>query len=264
MNTIKFALVALVALLAGAADATATVEALATRPGVVQPVYLTQESKPVASVVLLPGGRGKVGLDSIKGITRGKINFLVRGRRIFAANGFNVAIPDVPSDRQDSNGLNGFRLTDDHAVDIKAVIARMRAIAPVPVLVVGRSDGTLSAASIAALLGPDGPDGVVLTASITERSEMRPATLADVDLSKVRVPTLIVHHREDGCGTTPFAGTRSLKARLTQAPEATIMPIAGGAIEGGSPCRNLSHHSFMGQEIDVIDAISTWIKTRNF
>ncbi len=264
MNIIKFALVALVTILAGATGAAAAVEALTSRPGIVQPVYLTQESRPVASVVLLPGGRGKVGLDATRGITRGKINFLVRNRRIFAANGFNVAIPDVPSDRQDSNGLNGFRLTDDHAADIKAVIARLRAIAPVPVLVVGRSDGTLSAANIAARLGPDGPDGVVLTASLTRRSEVRPTTLADVDLSQVRVPTLIVHHREDGCVTTPFADTRVLKARLTQAPEATIMPIVGGAIESGNPCRNLSHHSFMGQEIDVVDAISTWIKTRAF
>ena len=73
MNTIKFALMALVTILAGATDAAAAVEALASRPGVVQPIYLTQESKPVASVVLLPGGRGKVGLDATKGITRGKI-----------------------------------------------------------------------------------------------------------------------------------------------------------------------------------------------
>jgi pimeloyl-ACP methyl ester carboxylesterase len=61
--------------------------------------------------------------------------------------------------------------TSEHAADVKQAIAAMREVAPVPVWLVGTSMGSLSAANAAARLPEGGPDGIVLTSSVTETSK---------------------------------------------------------------------------------------------
>src|SRR5262245_33384251 len=131
------------------------------RAGVRQPFLLLQPQNPVASVILFTGGAGEVGI-SPSGIKRPG-NFLVRTRRMFAQQGFQVAVVDPPG----RGTLDGFRTSKAHALDIKGVIAELRRQADVPVWLVGTSYGTVSAIKVADHLADDGgPDGVVLTSSL--------------------------------------------------------------------------------------------------
>jgi len=64
--------------------------------------------------------------------------------------------------------------------------------------------GTVSAANAAARLKEGGPNGLVLTSTVTKESKQVSETVNHVRLKDIRVPTLIVHHRQDDCVLTPY------------------------------------------------------------
>lgn len=230
---------------------------LPTRPGVVQPFWvLPPAGAPVASVILFTGGNGVLGSQR-DGRLKGR-NFLVRSRDKFVAQGFLVAVVDVPSDHL--QGLDGFRATAEHARDIAAVIADLRRRAPAPVWLVGTSMGTISAANAAARLKEGGPDGLVLTSSIVASNQRVAAIPAVVDVAAITVPTIFVHNREDACPLCPFALVEPLMARFTHAPRRPLIAVTGGEPPRTAPCGPLSRHGYLGIEDQVVTALGRAIK----
>jgi predicted alpha/beta-hydrolase family hydrolase len=256
---IKALLVAVPAALAapGALQAQELVT-LPTRAGVTQPFFLLAPAgQPVASVILFPGGDGALSVK--RGALAGGDNFLTRSRNRFAAQGFLVALLDVPSDHSD--GYGAFRSTENHARDIAGVIAYLRQRAAVPVWLVGTSRGTISAANAAArLMAPEAADGLVLTSSITASSKRLLDLPASVDLAAITVPTLLVHNTEDQCVACPFSKVPGVMDKLTRVPRKELIPFTGGDPPQGDPCEALSRHGFLGIEDPVVAAIARWIK----
>jgi hypothetical protein len=261
MTAAALALLAVVAVASRADAVEEQIRTIAGRVGVTQSFVLVRPAAaPIASVVLFAGSRGRLGLQ--RGLPGPHaVNFLVRNRRAFAERGLLVAVPDAPSDRT-ADGLVGFRTTAEHASDVRALLAALRAEAPVPVWLVGTSMGSVSAASAAARLGSDGPDGVVLTSSVTRASRTMRESLADVALDAVRVPVLVVHHRDDGCLASPYADTAWLMRRLSGAPRRERLTYTGGAAPESEPCEPLSPHGYFGLDATVVDAISAWVAGR--
>jgi pimeloyl-ACP methyl ester carboxylesterase len=136
--------------------------------------------------------------------------------------GFLVAVLDRPSDRK--NGLWNFRTTSEHAADVKQAIAAIREVAPVPVWLVGTSMGSLSAANAAARLPEGGPDGIVLTSSVTETSKASYETTRHAGLVK------------------------------------QLMTFQGGRPAISPPCEARSPHGYLGIEATVVSAIGAWIR----
>ena len=205
----------------GAAE---NVRTIPSRPGVTQSFLLVHPpDQPVAAAVFFAGGNGALRLGSGRVGLAG--NFLVRTRARFAEHGLLVAVVDAPSDHP--AGLDGFRTTAAHATDVQAVIAALRAEAAVPVWVVGTSMGTVSAANAAARLTTGGPDGLVLTSSVTRQGRERSETVGDVRLKDVRVPTLVVHHRQDACRVTPYADTVALLRDFSAVPRRQLFRSTG-------------------------------------
>lgn len=214
------ALIAAGALLFGAATGRAAddTRTIPTRPGVTQAFLLVKPSgPPVASVILFAGGNGLLALGSGRLGLAG--NFLVRNRARFAGLGLLVAVVDAPSDHP--TGLDGFRTSAAHAEDIRAVIAALKQEAPVPVWLVGTSMGTVSAANGAARLTTGAPDGLVLTSTVTRVGRQRIETVGDVRLDAVRVPTLIVHHKNDACRPHPTLTRRLCSVTSSRCPGAS-------------------------------------------
>lgn len=232
----------LVAAFGGRAMAEERVE-LSARPGVIQPVFFTAVSAPVASVILFPGGIGVVG--SVRQ------NFLLRVAGRFAAQGINVAVADAPSD-QLSGMRPPFRKSDEHATDIAAIVAFVKSRASVPVWLVGTSRGSISAANGAARIGPQRVAGAVLTSSVWER-------MLDMPLEDIAVPVLVVHNRDDGCRESPFDDTAGAMARLRHAPVKELIAVSGGYLRG-NPCEALSPHGYYGIEDEVVPPVIAWIK----
>lgn len=228
-----------------------------TRPGVTQRMIVLTPPEPKAAVILLAGGHGGLQIYPNGSMKWGENNFLVRSRQRFADQGLLVAVVDAPSDRQSAPFLGGFRQTPEHAADLKAVIAWLRESAKVPVWLVGTSRGTQSAAFVAtSLVGPDGPDGVVLTSSILGDDKGRPVTA--MPLGKIRVPVLVVHHEQDGCAQCSFADIPALMAKLKNAPRSELLSFKGGR-NTGDPCEALAYHGFNGLEEEVVRQVAAWV-----
>jgi hypothetical protein len=230
-----------------------------TRPGVTQRMVVIESDKPKAAVVLFAGGHGGLQISSAGNFKWGDGNFVVRSRRLFASNGLLVAVVDAPSDRQNAPYLSGFRQTPEHVADIKAVIAWSRQQANIPVWLVGTSRGTQSAAFIATqlALADGGPDGLVLTSTmLTDKPGARP--VPEMPLGRIQVPTLVVHHKQDGCQYCKYRDLPSLMDKLTAVPRKELLTFEGGK-DQGDPCEAMAHHGFNGIEQEVVTKIAEWI-----
>lgn len=231
-----------------------------TRPGVTQRVLALTPDNPKAAVILFAGGDGYLGLSPDGKLQRGG-NFLVRSRQLFADGGLVTVVIDSPSDKQSYPYLSGYRQTADHVADIKAVIAWLREQHKLPVWLIGTSRGTQSVGYAATQLPPaeGGPDGIVLTSSIVRDPRSRPVT--DMALERIRVPALVVHHRQDGCRVCLFQDVPAMFDKLSAAPRRELLAFDGGN-DVGDPCEARAYHGFNGIEREVVGAIAAWITAR--
>lgn len=235
------------------ASAQVEVQELKTRPDVTLRFVYAKAPNAFASAVLFQGGGGAIGIFP-NGSMRNE-NFLSGGARRFNDNGISVAIVDVPSDRWN---LEDFRHSREHAEDAAAVIAFLRQREKLPVWAIGTSNGSLSAATAASLLGERGPDGIVLTASTTRQivSAAHPVTAARLD--EITQPALFVHHRNDECVVTPYAAIADVMAMMKKSTRVELITVEGGSGEG-NPC-STGHHQFLGIEASVTRKIADWIR----
>lgn len=224
-------------------------ESISVREGVTQPFFSIKAQAPVVNVILFAGAGGDL-------FNLGN-NFLVRSRNLFVEQGFNVTIVDVPSDQ---SKMFEFRVTEEHARDIAGVIQHIRKGSNAPVWLIGTSMGTVSVANAAARLKENGPDGIVLTSSVFRRWRGKDLTIATPGLEKVTVPTLFVHHRDDGCRLTQYADLEEFVRKLTNSPKVEKIVFEGGSAPLSGPCRALSRHGYIGIEETVVKAIAYWIK----
>jgi len=232
-------------------------ESIPSRANVTIPVWLVVPQQPVAAVVLFAGGGGNIGISGT-GIEHGN-NFLVRTRNLFADAGFVTAVVDTPSDRHD---LHGFRTGAKHAEDIAAVIAFLRRNYPVPVWLVGTSRGTISAANGAARISPGGPDGIVLSSTVSLPSRNGDNSVRDVRLKDITTPVLFVHHEDDDCYVTPAHELKRVIKKLKKAARVERLDFRGGSNDDTNACSARTFHGFLGIENRVIGAIAGWIRAR--
>jgi pimeloyl-ACP methyl ester carboxylesterase len=224
-----------------------------TRPGVKVGYWVMPREGAKATVVLLPGGEGGIGMkDGVP--TSG--NFLVRSRDLFAAQGFNVAIVGKPSDRGDLDGF--FRASAPHVEDLRVVIERLRKDLGQPVWLIGTSRGTISAAAAAIALDPSLLAGIVLTSSVTQGARAMP--VPSLALPEIRVPVLVVHHRRDACPSCQPHDAAYIVSRLTRAPVKKLLMLDGGSGARGDPCEPWHWHGFIGMESEAVGAIADWVR----
>ncbi|MDP3310237.1 MAG: alpha/beta hydrolase, partial [Polaromonas sp.] len=185
------------------------VREITSRPGVTLRFVYLKAANPVASAVLFQGGSGNIGIFPNGSMRDG--GFLAGGGQNFVQHGISVVIPDVPSDRR---LLEGYRASEGHAQDNAALIEFLRQQSPVPVWAVGTSNGSLSAAAAAARLQGKGPDGLVLTSTVTREGRTRGLAhvVSEAPLQDVKVPVLLVHHKDDACYVTPYDAMPGLMA----------------------------------------------------
>lgn len=242
------------------AQSTAQVIDIPTRAGVTQRFLYLAPAEPKATVVLFAGGHGGLQIAKDSGFGWGRNNFLVRTRQMFADQGLAVAVIDAPSDRQHPPFLSGFRQSQAHAADVKAVIAWLKEKSSQPVWLVGTSRGTQSVAHVATqLTGNDGPDGIVLTSTILTDPKSRP--VPDMPVDNLKIPVLVVHHEHDACRHCLFSDMPRLMDKLAVNPRKELISMTGGATQG-DPCEAMAYHGFNGLERDAVARMASWIVGR--
>lgn len=189
---------------------------------------LLKPASPRASVILMPGGDGDLQAGPGGSIGNLRNNQLVRTRDAYKAQGLAVLVVDA-------------------GVNLGAAVNYMRALKS-PVTVVATSRGTLRAA--AGIARGARPDALVLTAGFLSRESGGEKHVMGILGSPERLPpTLVIHHRHDGCrhtqpsGVEPFIKWAGGKARVAW--------LDGGE-SVGNPCQAKSHHGFLGLDGKVV------------
>jgi hypothetical protein len=77
-------------------------------------------------------------------------------------------------------------------------------------------------------------------------------------LDRIQVPTLIVHHKQDGCAHCKYEDLPQLVNKLTAVPRKELLTFEGGRTKG-DPCQAMAYHGFNGIEQEVVTKIAEWI-----
>lgn len=186
-------------------------------------------ARPHGAIVLLAGGDGNIGVAADGSIAR-EGNQLVRTRATYARRGFAVLVPDA-------------------GVDVAAAVESMRRYGKVTL--VGTSRGTQRAAR--GIAAGARPDRLVLTSGfLSDASGDTDNVMKILGSPDGLPPTLVIHHRHDGCartkpaGVAPFAAWAGSRARVAW--------LDGGSEEGNA-CMALAHHGFAGIDSAVVSAV---------
>lgn len=240
---------------------------LKTRPSITLKIALIKPDNPVASVIFFKGGKGLFELKNFFGkisAGQGKKLFDML-KRDFATKGLAVAVVDAPSDQ--SKWIDFFfRRSKEHAQDIDAIITYLKDQKKLPIWLFGHSAGTISAVH-GAVHTKAGIDGLVLASPVTRTIkdwgriyDTNPNGIIDLDLGKIRVPTLLIYHKDDKCIGSPPTNI----PRITEAIEdSKAMELTGGKTPKSKLCGPLSAHSFFGIEKQFFSAIAEFIKSKS-
>lgn len=216
-------------------------------------LYLSTEH-PWATVVMLPGGAGNVGIER-DGEVRHPDNFVVRSRALWTDKGVAVVIPDTI----DRANLRGERSSPRYAELVDGLIAFASARSQAPVFLLGTSQGSIAAMNGAGHAKPGTLAGVVLTESVSRMGGSH-ETVFEAHPEAVHVPALIVANRDDRCPVAPPGDAQRIAAAMTASSAVEVLMVAGGVVATKRPCGSLSPHGYYGIESEVVNDIVRWMR----
>lgn len=202
-----------------------------------------------SAAILFAGGKGKIGVNAAKKTVKSN-NFLVRTRELFANFGILTITPDAPSGMRN---LKNTRQRLDYRTDISFLIKELRNETTKPIWLIGTSRGSNTVGYHASELKIQ---GVALMATVTEGDNH---TIFDTEFIKIRVPTLVVHHKHDPRRVSPFSGAENVFAQLTHSSEKHLLAFEQGYVGNARDCGSGSHHGFIGIEKKVVFAMTEWM-----
>jgi pimeloyl-ACP methyl ester carboxylesterase len=219
-----------------------------------------------ASVLLLPGSNGALGLTREGDVQEQQQSFVIRSAYRFLRSGFNVAMLDSDPMFPEPNGFTNQRHTQENAELLVKAIELVRLEWPmVPVWAVATANGTISVVNLAARFARSALPlkGVVLLSSVTMPNASPGGEHHDVltlspGLRLITVPTLVIWHAGDTCPSSPSGIASTVFAALTSVPDtdkAEVVIDKGGWL-ALPPCSSLSYHGYNGAEDEVVAAIA--------
>lgn len=253
----------LLAALASPCSAAEELITIPTRSGVTLSYLLDQDKAATPKVVVISfiGGFGALGLE--RRAQKGPVkfgptaNFLIRIKDQMTDADIADVIVDSPSDQLPDGMSDRFRMGQDHATDIRALIRDLKQRFPgAKIFLLGTSRGTISAAALGASLG-ELVQGVILSSTVTN-ADHGGAALSAFDFGSIKVPVLLVHNRDDGCRTSPYSGAERLAKRFP------LVSVSGGDPPQSEPCEAMSQHGYLGREAPTAQAIRNWMLGREF
>jgi len=220
------------------------------------------DQPPTFVAVLLPGGKGdfhfKVEGGGIKMINEERLPN--RLRPLLLERGGASYLVDSPSDTQELT--DRFRTGREHVADVEAVLDDAAKRFPgTQVLVVGHSNGSESAAYIAAAEQKK-IQGVVLISGryawVNYNDKFFDGNgLSKFDWSSIKEPVLMIHHKKDDCFATPYDAAEKVARHNGAFTFITIDPSGSSAT---GECTYKGTHNLAGQESVIADDVANWVK----
>lgn len=222
-----------------------------------QRVLYVSPPHPRATLVMLPGGAGDIGIAPDGSLAHAH-NFLVRSRDLWVERGFAVLIPDAVDGIKN---LRGLRSTPKYAAVVAALVEAARTQAARPVVLMGTSQGSIAAVNGAAHLREGEIAAVVLTESVSRLGGSH-ETVFSAHPDRINVPVLIVANSNDRCKVAPPQNATKIAAAMTGAPLVKVLAVSGGVMRGTNACGSLTPHGYDGIESHVVDAVAAWLRAR--
>jgi len=201
--------------------------------------------EPRATILLFIGGDGMLRLTPSGQTEHG--HTFVRSFGMWKAHGIEAVLVDSPEDL--GNAMRGHqRGSQQHLNRVAEVVRHFQSKRPLWIF--GHSMGT---STVAAFLGSNRPEIDLLQGYIvagTHRGESVPA--------KIKLPALAIHHRLEGCPSTPIAASEAIiQSRSPDTPKAMV--LLDGGTEPGHRCQSRSYHGFHGIEETLINTAAAFI-----
>lgn len=176
-----------------------------SRPGIFTRMVVYRPEQPVATVILFPDGSGRLDITHVfntphigrsADVPWDLMQHLLRQK-------MSVVLMDAPTDHNSFLGVNGwdgpriFRLSSDHARDIRAAADYLKQQDPSPIWLAGIRMGAFSAATAAIHLQQE-VAGLVIADGLIQCPEQKallqlcPDGLMGMPLQEITVPTLIL------------------------------------------------------------------------
>ena len=231
----------------------------AVQVGVLSRAITAEQPKHLA--VLLPGYPSVVRPEVQRGLMiRSSLtgNFLIRARRHLADQSIMTLIVDCRTD-QGALCSAPYQASAQRQKDVQSLIDEVRSRWPSvsDVWLVGTSMGTISSTHMP-LHAPTAYRGAIHTAGITEPNVPGSyGLMRDLDLRKSPILHVLIHHADDPCAATTYAGAQ----RWSQFFKIPLLTVRGGGGFEGPACMAYTEHGFRGRERDVMRAIATIITT---
>jgi hypothetical protein len=219
-----------------------------------QRILYAVPDQPRATIVMLPGGDGDLGMMRDGSLRHGD-NFVVRTRAQWVGLGYAVLIPDAPR----LVNLRGLRSSPQYARLVEFLVRFAEGQIRRPVFLLGTSRGSIAAMNGAAHATTGALAGVVLTESVSRPGRSR-ETVFNGDPGAVRVAALVVADGDDKCDVAPPEDAPKIAAALSHARAVQVLTVAGGSYKSQKPCGSLTPHGYYGIEASVIGAIDHWMR----
>lgn len=228
------------------------VETLQLTGGKSMKVLYDAPEHPTATLVMLPGGTGRIGVAP-DGHLRHSHEFTVRTRAEWVARGYAIVIPDTPN----RMNLRGYRRTSDYAQALAVLLEYVRQQSSRPIFLIGASQGSIAAINAAAHV--PGVTGIVLAEAVSVNGHSG-ETVFDASPGDVRVPVLIVANKKDRCWVAPSSNASRVADALHRSTSVQIFTVDGGQQSAARACSAFSPHGYNGIETEVIEGIQHWIE----
>ena len=240
---------------------------LTPAPGITQRILVLAPPHPRATMILLPGGSGDIGIAR-NGTLHHTQNFLLRMRAEWVAHGYAVIItdtlthnsPQTQTSLRAHTTLRGTRSSPAYGELVVSLARYARTQHAGPVFLVGTSQGTIAATNGAARASAGLIAGLVLTETVALPGHLSTETVFDAYPQNVRVPVLIIANQEDACPVASPRMATQIAQAMTHAPEVRLLSVSGGPEHATKPCSSRSAHGYEGMETSVSCMILSWLQ----
>ncbi|MFX4229368.1 MAG: alpha/beta hydrolase [Porticoccaceae bacterium] len=225
--------------------------------------------------VIFVGGKGDLKChpgseEATKGMGTG-INFVLRTRLDYAANGGNVVMFCAPSDRwgekTNRNWLTGrgknndYRVSSEFEEDFRLLAAYLKQQHDLPIVVNGTSSGARAAAWLA-MKTPELVDLLIMSAPALKGHEWEPVNFLEGGAETINQPTLVLVNKSDRCDKTPPKHAKQFHDMIASESKSFVEFDSNEKHPGkfGEACRPLSQHGFYGLETQSVSTTVAFIE----
>jgi len=217
--------------------------------------FYMQGQKSKALILLLPGGVGMLHLKpEMTKLKAGVSPILERLTDPSRTSGqYDVVTMDSPySLKILRGGASGARGSSDHMARIESVIKYYKDKTKLPVVLMGHSNGTISAAEFVRYIQEknksDLLNGLILSSTRKEVTISPP----------IQMPVFFIHHEQDGCENTAYSTDQDRYEKLSSFNKSSTLFItiktgtssSTGTGEYGNPCES-GFHMFFNADDEV-------------